>query len=77
MQPVQCRMARIATGLGVRDLARMAEVSINTVQRLENGERLKAGTLAAIRSVLEAEGVAFLPDDEQGAGVRVKVRPRG
>jgi transcriptional regulator with XRE-family HTH domain len=76
MQPVQVRMARVATGLAVRELVRLADVSVNTVQRLENGERLKPGTLAAIRSVLESEGVAFLPDDELGAGVRVKVRAR-
>ena len=35
--PHQCRMARAALDLGVRDLARIADVSPNTVARMERG----------------------------------------
>jgi transcriptional regulator with XRE-family HTH domain len=71
---VQCKMARAAVGLGVRDLAKLADVSVDTVSRLERGEELMPRTLAAIRSTLEAAGVLFI-DDARGEGV-VKLRPR-
>ncbi len=74
MDRLQCKMARVATGLRFVDIARLAELSPDTVVRLERGERLKPDTVAAIRAVFEREGVAFLPADDQGSGVRVKAR---
>jgi transcriptional regulator with XRE-family HTH domain len=53
-------MARAALELGVRDLARIADVSPNTIARLERGEILHTRTLAYIRGALEAEGVRFI-----------------
>ena len=38
MTPEQCRMARAGLGLGVRELAAAADVSTNTIARLERGE---------------------------------------
>lgn len=75
MQPVQCKMARVAVGWGVRDLARAAEVSTDTIARLERGEVLKASTLAAIRLALEAAGVEFIPAGTSGPGVRLARPP--
>lgn len=72
MLPVQCRMARVALGLGVRDLAESAKVSTQTVSRLERGEELKPATLAAIRAALEAAGVEFIDSNGSGPGVRLK-----
>ena len=43
--PIQCRMARAALGLGVRELAAAAKVSIDTVARFERGEELKERTM--------------------------------
>lgn len=63
-------MARVATGLGLREIAAKAGVSPNTISRLERGEELKASTIEAIRSTFEAAGVTFLEDDGRGAGVR-------
>ena len=40
MTPQQCRMARVGLGLGVRELAELADVSTNTISRLERGESL-------------------------------------
>lgn len=60
LDAVQCRMARAALQLGVRDLAQIADVSPNTIARLERGEVLHARTQAFIRGALEAEGVSFL-----------------
>lgn len=65
-------MARAALLLGVRDLARAARVSPDTVARLERGEVLQARTLAAIRTALEAAGVEFIAENGGGAGVRLR-----
>ena len=70
MTPEQCKMARAATGLGVRELAAAANVSPNTVARLERGEELKETTVAAIRAALEAKGVEFI---ENGKGPAVRL----
>jgi transcriptional regulator with XRE-family HTH domain len=72
MDATQCRMARAALGLGVRDLARSAGVSPNTVARLERGEDLKPATIAALRKALEEAGVEFIPENGGGAGVRLR-----
>lgn len=64
-------MARAATGLGVRDLAREAGVSPDTVARLERGEELREATVAVIRSALERNGVEFIPANGGGPGVRL------
>ncbi|WP_456304865.1 helix-turn-helix domain-containing protein [Acetobacter persici] len=69
---VQCKMARVAVGWGVRELAAAADVSPNTIARLERGEELKASTIEAIRSALEAAGVEFIPENGEGAGVRLQ-----
>jgi transcriptional regulator with XRE-family HTH domain len=65
-------MARAALGLGVRELAALAEVSPDTVARLERGEVLKDATVTAIRTALEAAGVDFIPENGGGPGVRLK-----
>jgi len=72
MNATQCKMARAATGLGLRELAEAADVSPNTISRLERGEELKPGTVAAIRAALEAAGVEFIPENGGGVGVRLK-----
>lgn len=72
MNAAQSRMARAATGLGVRDVAKAAGVSPNTVARLERGEELRPSTLAAIRAALEAAGVAFIEENGGGPGVRLR-----
>ncbi len=72
---VQCKMARVAVGWGVRDLAREASVSTDTVARLERGETLKQSTIDAIRVTLEAAGVEFIEENGGGPGVRLKVVP--
>ncbi|MGJ0507738.1 MAG: helix-turn-helix domain-containing protein [Methylocystis sp.] len=71
MQVVQCKIARVALGLGVRELAELAQVAPATVSRLEAGEELKPRTVAAIRAALEAAGIEF---DERDGAVCVKLR---
>lgn len=72
MLAVQCRMARAALGWGVRDLARNAGVSIDTVTRLERGEALLPRTVDTIRRALEVAGVEFIAENGGGAGVRLR-----
>lgn len=72
MIAVQCKMARAATGLGVRGLALLAEVSPNTIARLERGEQLRESTIQQIRAAFEAKGIEFLDSPADGPGVRVR-----
>jgi len=73
MNGTQCRMARAATGLGIRELAQRAGVAIDTVARLERGDTLRPRTIDAIRNVLEVAGVEFIEATEAaGVGVRLK-----
>jgi transcriptional regulator with XRE-family HTH domain len=64
--PVQCRMARAALGLGVRELAAAAKVSIDTVARFERGDELKERTIEALQRALEAAGVEFINGGKPG-----------
>jgi transcriptional regulator with XRE-family HTH domain len=70
LNAVQCKMARAALGLGVRDLAELAKVSPDTIARLERGEELRERTVDAIRSALEAGGVEFTNGDQPGVRLR-------
>lgn len=72
MNAAQSKMARAATGLGVRELAEAAGVSPNTVARLERGETLREQTVDAIRAALEVAGVEFIAANGGGAGVRLR-----
>jgi transcriptional regulator with XRE-family HTH domain len=74
MVPVQCKMARVALGLGVRELAELAQVAPATISRLEAGGSLHPRTLAAIRAALESAGVIFVEENGEGPGVRLKKR---
>ena len=72
MNAAQCKMARAATGLGIRNLAKLADVSPDTIARLERGEELRPATIAAIRAALESAGVVFLPENGNGPGVALR-----
>jgi transcriptional regulator with XRE-family HTH domain len=72
LEAVQSKMARAALGLTGKQLADMAGVSLNTVNRLEAGEELKENTIATIRTALEAAGVIFVDENGEGPGVRLR-----
>jgi transcriptional regulator with XRE-family HTH domain len=65
-------MARAALGLGVLELAKLAQVSTNTVVRFERGESLKQSTIDHLRFVFETAGVEFIPANGGGPGVRLR-----
>ena len=69
--PAQCRMARAALEIGVRDLAEMAGVSAMTVTRFENGHTQGyPETLAKLQRALEAAGVTFTNGGEPGVKLK-------
>ena len=72
MKPVQLKMARAALGWGVRELAKKAGVTANTVSRIENGSDAKQSTIEALQAALEAAGVEFIAENGGGPGVRLK-----
>jgi transcriptional regulator with XRE-family HTH domain len=73
IDPQQIRMARAALNIGVRDLAAMIDAAPSTLTRFETGKGgMQSGTMARIKTALEARGVTFLEDARQGSGVRVK-----
>ena len=70
---LQVRLARVALGWGVRDLANKAGVSPNTVSRFENGAGARVDTLAHLQDVLERAGIVFVAADEvAGPGIRLR-----
>ena len=68
----QLRMARAALGWTVLDLGKKAGVAGNTVSRFENGTDAYGETLLKLRRALEAGGVIFIDEDEEGPGVRLR-----
>jgi transcriptional regulator with XRE-family HTH domain len=76
MKAVQLRMARAAVRWGVRELAKKAGVTANTVTRIENGADAKQSTVERLQNALEAAGVEFIAENGGGPGVRVR-KPRG
>ena len=76
MKPVQLKMARAAVGWGVRELAKKAGVTANTVTRIENGADAKQSTIDRLQHALEAAGIEFIQENGGGPGVRLRKRPQ-
>jgi len=75
MKPIQLRMARAAVGWGVRELAKKACITANTVTRIEKGADAKRSTMDKLRRALEAAGIEFTNGDQPG--VRLRRAPSG
>ncbi len=64
-------MARAALHIGVRELAKMANVTAMTITRIENGHSGGQGeTLRKIQRALEKAGVEFIDGDAPGVRLR-------
>ncbi|ASP99763.1 XRE family transcriptional regulator [Sinorhizobium meliloti] len=72
MNGIQCKLARVALGWGVLELAKAANVSTQTITRLERGDQLRSSTLERVQRVLEDGGIEFIPENGGGVGVRFK-----
>ena len=70
LSALQSRLARTGTGLGVRETAFLADVSPETITRIEKGEPVKAVTLEKVAEVYGFLGVVFLDDvDKPGVAI--------
>ena len=72
LEGVQVRMGRAAVGWNVRELARNAGVTPNTISRIENGGDALTSTMERLQTALEDAGVIFIYPDEEGPGVRLR-----
>ncbi len=74
----QIRGARAMLRIEQSELAARAGVSLETIKRIERKPgpvSALAATLEAIRKALEAAGVAFIDEDGEGPGVRLRRKP--
>lgn len=74
----QIKAARALLAWSQADLAKASGVSEPTIARLESVDGLLGGrseTSAKIRDALQAGGIIFLPENGDGAGVRLKKDP--
>jgi transcriptional regulator with XRE-family HTH domain len=70
--PSQVRAARALADWSQTRLAEAAGVSLSTVKDFEAGRRQPVpGSVASIRTALEAAGVQFIAENGGGAGVRL------
>lgn len=71
----QLRAARALLRMEQKELAERAGVSLPSIKRLEQMEgaltATRVSTIEAIRAALEKAGVAFIPENGGGAGVRL------
>ena len=71
----QIRGARAILRLGQAELAEAAEVSLETVKRIESMEgelKIRLDTLTKIKTALEKAGIEFIPENGGGPGVRLR-----
>ena len=76
MKAIQLKMARAAVGWGVRELAKKAGITANTVTRIENGADAKQSPMDRLQHALEAAGIEFIQENGGGPGVRLRKRPQ-
>jgi transcriptional regulator with XRE-family HTH domain len=75
LHPAQIRAARALLGWRQEDLAKVADVGVATVRRIEVSEEPagNVATLVRIQHALEKAGILFLDADRKaGFGVRLK-----
>ena len=72
LEGVQVRMGRAGVGWSVRELARKAGVTPNTISRIENGGDALTSTMERLQAVLESAGVIFIDEGDEGPGVRLR-----
>ena len=71
LTPLQCRLGRTLLNWTVRDLAKAANLSPNTVSKFENARaEPNPATLTVLRLTFEKNGVEFLNGDSPGARLR-------
>jgi transcriptional regulator with XRE-family HTH domain len=70
----QVRAGRALIGWSQAELANAAGLPLAVVELIETGgaDKVPVGAFAKIRATLESAGVAFIPENGGGAGVRLR-----
>ena len=71
-------MSRAALGWSISELSERSSVSVSTIKRLESDDGFKKATeanLRLIRETLQAAGIEFVGDADEGPGVRLWSKP--
>jgi transcriptional regulator with XRE-family HTH domain len=78
MTPEQCKAARAIVGFDQISLAKAAGLGLSTIGDFERSRRVvPEPTVEAIHRALEKAGIEFIPEDDGGPGVRLKLpKPR-
>ena len=74
IEAAQVRAARALIGWSPAELANAAGLHVAVIERIEmgGGDKVPAEDVAKMRAALEAAGVAFIPENGGGAGVRLR-----
>jgi transcriptional regulator with XRE-family HTH domain len=75
----QICMSRAALGWSISTLSERSAVSVSTIKRLETEAGFLKATeanLRLIRETLEAAGIEFIGDADEGPGVRLWAAPK-
>ena len=74
IEAAQVRAARALIGWSQAELADASGLPLSIVDRFESGasENIPAETVDKMRAALESGGVAFIPKNGGGAGVRLR-----
>jgi DNA-binding XRE family transcriptional regulator len=75
----QIAAARAIARLEQADLAKAANISVQTFRRMEASEGPALGmanNVAAVRAALESAGVIFVDENGEGPGVRLRKAPQ-
>ena len=75
MNAFQARLARVALGLRFTDAAKLCDVAVETIRRIEiDDSTVKEATIGKVRAAFEKAGVEFIAENGGGPGVRLKKR---
>jgi transcriptional regulator with XRE-family HTH domain len=78
MNALQARLARVALGLRFTDAAKLCDVAVETIRRIEiDDQSVKAATIEKVRAAFEKAGVEFIAENGGGPGVRLKKTAKG
>jgi transcriptional regulator with XRE-family HTH domain len=74
IEAAQVRAARALIGWSQAELADASSLQLSIVDRFESGQAdgIPGDAVARIRTALESAGVAFIPRNGGGAGVRLR-----
>lgn len=72
MDAFQARLARVALGLRFTDAAKLCDVAVETIRRIEiDDHTVKKATVEKVRAAFEKAGIEFIAENGGGAGVRL------